>query len=509
MSEETVKETLDRLDEILTGFVNDHKMPGLAVGIIRDGELLATRCFGYADLENKIPVTPETVFRIGSISKTFTAAGIMQLWEQGKLGLDDPVNNYLKSYKVLHKDPAAPPVTFRHMLTHTSGIGDMRSLWDLLKPVEGMGADPEDPEIPLGEYYHGLLQPELHPGEKWCYANHAFATLGQLVEDISGEPFGEYNLRHIFEPLGMRTSDFFLTDRVKSALSKAYVFKKGRFKPVEYQRIEVPAAGSVFSTLNDMAKYVAALMNRGANQYGRYVSPETFDVMTAPQLNVDPRIDLDMGLYFVLTHLGDHRIIWHNGGWPGFSSSMWVAPDDKLGVLVFTNTDSGIVDDISRKILRGMLGVPQPGTLVPAKDVLESPHDWPDLLGFYAPKPGVLTSARFIMANGGEMEIFTKDNHLAMRSLLGGTKNAFQLYRADNQNPLFYKGAIGAGDDKAVTNIVFVRNEHGQVYKMLMGTEQLYRRPYRQSLKFKALLAAGSLAVLAGYTVGKRIFKKK
>ena len=112
MSEKSIQQTLENLDTTLIEFINKHKLPGLAVGIIRDGKLIETRSYGYADLEREIPVSPETVFRIGSISKTFTTAGIMQLWEQGKLDLDDPVNNYLKDYVVLHDDPEAPPVTF-------------------------------------------------------------------------------------------------------------------------------------------------------------------------------------------------------------------------------------------------------------------------------------------------------------------------------------------------------------------------------------------------------------
>ena len=93
---------------------------------------------------------------------------------------------------------------------------------DILKPVGGLGAKPEEPEVSLGEYYQGVLQPEVYPGEKWAYANHAYATLGQLVEDISGQPFGEYAIEHVFEPLGMHKSDYYLTERVQDDLANAY-----------------------------------------------------------------------------------------------------------------------------------------------------------------------------------------------------------------------------------------------------------------------------------------------
>ncbi len=505
MSEESINNTLENLDQIMTGFINEHKLPGLAVGVIRNGELVYGKGFGFADLEQRIPVTPETVFRIGSISKTFTTAGIMQLWEQGRLGLDEPVNNYLKDYKILHKDPNAPPVTFRHLITHTSGIGEVRALTDVFKPVAGLGAKPEDPPMSLGEYYQGLLRPEVYPGQKWAYANHAYATLGQLVEDISGQPLGEYMLEHLFGPLGMHKSDYFLTGRVRSDLANAYEFKKGHYEPVKFLRIEVPGAGSIFSTVNDMAKYVEALMNRGANRYGQYVKPETFDVMVTPQLDFDPRLNMNIGLYFVLTQFENHRIIWHNGGWPGFSSSMWVAPDDKLGIVVFTNTSSMAPDLISMKVLREMLGVPEPISTVPVKGLLESPHDWPKLCGFYAPKPGILTNARFLMATGGEMEVFTKDNHLALRSLSGGAKDTTVMHRAAADDPLFYWGVKG----KDVSRLVFVENEQGEVYKLLMGTSELYKRPYPKSLKFKLTAALGWLAGMALFVVVKSLFKKK
>jgi hypothetical protein len=292
---------------------------------------------------------------------------------------------------------------------------------------------------------------------------------------------------------------------VQDDLSKAYQFKKGRYEPVKYLRIDVPGAGSIFSTVNDMAKYVAALTNGGANQHGRMVKAETFAEMLTPQVDLDPRLNMNVGLYFVLTNFGDHRIIWHNGGWPGFSSSMWVAPDDNLGIVVFNNTGSGASDLISMQVLRGMLDVPDPVTQVPVAGLLESPHDWPALCGFYGPKPGVLTNFRFWMGTGGEVEIFPKDNHLAMRTLTGGTKKATILNRADADDPLLYKGVSG----KSVSTLVFVENEQGEVEKLLMGTTELFKRPYQQSLKFKAALVLGSLAGWILFGIGRKLFRKK
>ncbi|MFH7025428.1 MAG: serine hydrolase domain-containing protein [Heteroscytonema crispum UTEX LB 1556] len=135
----------------------------------------------------------------------------MQLWEQGKFQLDDSINKYLKAYQVKHRDPNAPPVTFRHLLTHTSGIGEVRKFTDLLLPVWGLGGKPDKPIPSLKEYYSEGITPEVYPETKWSYANHGFATLGQLVEDISGQPFSEYAIAHIFAPLGMTHTDYLRT----------------------------------------------------------------------------------------------------------------------------------------------------------------------------------------------------------------------------------------------------------------------------------------------------------
>ena len=505
MTLSAVEKTIQELDGILVNFMNEHKLPGLAVGIVQDGKLVAEKYLGYADLDKKENVSPETIFRIGSISKTFTGVGIMQLWEQGKLDLDDPVNKYLKTYKVQHVDPAAPPVTIRHMLTHTSGIGEVTSLLDFLKPVAGLGAKPETPEVPLSEYYKGCLRPEVYPGEKWAYANHAFATLGQIIEDVSGLPFAEYMREFVFAPLGMSDSSFLLTETLRSRLAKAYDFKKGHFAPVEYLRIEVPAAGSVFSNVQEMSKYVAALMNDGANENGQIVKPETLELMFTPQLDFDERLGVNIGLYFVMTRFGEHRISWHNGGWPGFVSSMFIAPDDKLGVLVFTNTTSPAPDLIAMQLLRKMLGEPEPTTLVPDPKVLEAPHDWPALCGFYGPKKGFLTNLRIWGNYGGEMEVLTRENHLVLRSLTGSLAKGITLYRAANDQRLLYKGVTG----KSVITVLFGTNAEGEVTRLQTGPEVYYKRPLVKSLRFKVMALASSIGGLVLALFLKKILRKK
>ncbi|HSK85928.1 MAG TPA: serine hydrolase domain-containing protein, partial [Rubrobacter sp.] len=271
MTDERLAEILERADEQVVGAMNEDAAPGMGVGIVRGAETIYAKGFGLADAERGRPVNPQTVFRIGigSISKTMTAVGLMQLWEQGLFGLDDPVNNQLKNYEVNRPDRAAPPVTIRHMLTHTAGIGEMRGLTDIFRPVIGLGAEPGKPVPTPAKYYPKGLRSVMPPGTKWAYSNHAYNTLGQLVEDISGEPFIEYMRRQVFEPLGMENTDYVLGDRVREALAQGYNFSRGRLRPADYLEIAVRGAGSVFSTVDDMCRYVAALLGGGTNQHGR------------------------------------------------------------------------------------------------------------------------------------------------------------------------------------------------------------------------------------------------
>ncbi|MBI2760592.1 MAG: beta-lactamase family protein [Chloroflexi bacterium] len=160
------------VDAIIESAMQSRHLAGVALGIVRDGRLVYARGYGHADIDSGRPVTTATVFRIASISKTFTAVALMQLWEQNRFGLDEPVNQYLSSYKVEHRDPRTPPVTFRHLLTHTSGIGELRTVSDLFRfrNVIGLAAD-EGEQPSLSDYYGGRLEPSTAPDRKWAYAN--------------------------------------------------------------------------------------------------------------------------------------------------------------------------------------------------------------------------------------------------------------------------------------------------------------------------------------------------
>lgn len=478
---------------------NAQPLAGLAVGIVAGADLVYARGLGCAHLEPPRPVTPDTVFRVGSISKTLTAIGLLQLVEQGKVQLDAPVNTYLRVYQVVPPTPATPPPTLRHLLTHTGGIGELRTPRDLFRPVFGLGARPDQPVPSLAAYYAGGLRAEVPPGTKWAYANHAYATLGQVIEDVSGEPFAAYMRRHVLEPLGTTHSDFELTAPLQGALASGYQWHRGRLRPVPYLEIVVRAAGSLFSTVADLGRYVGALLD--VRRLAAVLRPETLHLMWEPHYQLDPRLP-GMGLAFLLERFDGHRVVGHDGGWPGFTSALLVAPDAGLGVVVLANTAAMTPARLARDLLRHLLGLPEPAARLPRPDVRETPELWPELCGAYGPAPGLNTNARVWAGLGGELAVEPRAGHLVLRSLIGPLWRGAPLYPIDPADPL----VLRLVHDGLPLDVVFQRDAAGRVDRLCVGLNAFYKRPFYRSLRALAPAAAG---VVGGLTLAATAWRRR
>jgi CubicO group peptidase (beta-lactamase class C family) len=424
---------------------------GLAVGVIRNGSFEWFYGHGVSDRESNTPVTEDTVFRIGSITKTFTAIAVMQLWEQELLDLDAPANNYLRAYQLIPANPAFRPATVRHLLTHTAGIGELRDFSDLLRPKGGLAVKVGGAFESLSEYYQGGLRIEVEPGTKWAYANHGFATLGQIIEDVSGEAFDRYLREHVFGPLGMEDTDLVRSERIRPRLATGYVLRSRGLKTVTDRDIAVPGAGSIFSTNRDMARYVVALLNGGANDHGSVLKSKTLAQMFEPQYQPDPRIP-GMGLAFLRGKEGDHRTIGHGGAWSGFISQLVLAPDDGIGVIAFANTRSRAPIQIGNTLLRCLLDLPEDTVRA---DVPEHPERWNEICGWYSPDPGPLTNARVRAVVGAGVEVGFRRGHLMLRGLtpLPPLRKGVRLYPDDENDPYVFRtdlSELGGGTQQVV-----------------------------------------------------------
>jgi CubicO group peptidase (beta-lactamase class C family) len=341
------------VDEILGRF----PAAGLAVGVVCDGSLAWFHGHGLADVASRRPVTRDTVFPIASITKTFTAIAVLQLWERGLLDLDAPANDHLRGFRLVPSRAGFPPATVRHLLTHTAGVRAVRTAADVLRPEMGWRAPAGRPAPSLAEYYRGGLRYDTAPGTRWAYSNHGYATLGQIVADVAGLPFDRYLRQNVLEPLGMDDSDAVLSERLRPRLATGYTVTGGGVAAVSHHEIVTAGGSAVYSTTADMARYAAALLGGGAG----LLRPETLATMFAPQYQPDPRLS-GMGLGFFREELGGHRIVAHDGILTGYRTDMRLAPDDGIGVVVMANSGGfdprGVSVPVSLAMLRLLLDLP-------------------------------------------------------------------------------------------------------------------------------------------------------
>ena len=245
MQETDALEIKGNVDKVL----NRWPAVGLAVGAVRHGALQSFSGHGVANIESATPVTEDTVFRIGSITKTFTAVAVMQLEEQGLIDLDAPANDYLRGFRLMPAKASWRPATVRHLLTHTAGVPEWLHPSRMIKSGWFAETFSLEERLPtLAEYYRGSLRLAAEPGTIWAYTDHGFATLGQMVEDVSGQPLHSYFRERIFEPLGMTDTDLLRSQRLSSRLATGYGLRSGGAIAVTDRQGVTAAAGSIYST---------------------------------------------------------------------------------------------------------------------------------------------------------------------------------------------------------------------------------------------------------------------
>jgi CubicO group peptidase (beta-lactamase class C family) len=433
------------LSTTVAGVLDRWPSAGLAAGVIRDGSLEWFVGHGVADVAFKEPVTQDTVFRIGSITKTFTAIAIMQLQEQGLVDLDAPASDYLHSFRLIPAKPSFRPVTVRHLLTHTAGIGYLRRLADLVQPGVGSGVRAgRRPVPPPAQYYRPGLLVEVEPGTKWVYSNHGFAVLGQIVEDVSGQPLARYLRGHIFDPLAMEHTDLTRSERVRPGLATGYVLRPGGLKPVADREVPTPGGGGMYSTPADLARYLVALLHGGAGEHGPVLQPATLASMFLPHFQPDSRLP-GMGLAFELGEESGHRTAGKPGIVSGFGSAIVLAPDDGIGVFALSNTGdlSGRCPPaaLARALLRRVLGLPgeaiRPG--IPPR-----PEIWSDLCGWYGPDPGPVTNLFTRPLFGAGVEVTVHGGHLVLKPLtpVPAIRRGLRLHPDDPHDPRVFRAEL-------------------------------------------------------------------
>jgi CubicO group peptidase (beta-lactamase class C family) len=419
--------------------LNRRPAVGLAVGAVRDGRLAFFHAHGAADIATHAPITEDTVFRIASISKTFTAIAVMQLWERGLLDLDGPANDALRAFRLIPAEPSHRPASIRHLLTHTAGIPEVLRASDLLRPDWGDSVALGSRIPSLAEFYGEGIRLVSEPGQTFAYTNHAFAALQQIVEDVSGEPFDRYLREHVFAPLGMADTDLIRTDRLASRMATWYTFESGGPVPVVEREWVTAGASSIYSTTRDMGRYLAALLGGGANEHGSILKPATVASMFEAHWRQDPRVP-GMGLGFDRNPTGGHLVVGHGGILPGLNAQMFLAPDDGVGVIAWTNGARQAMLWLPAEMgrfLNRLLGVPDDAI---RDDLPQRPEAWAHLCGWYRPR-GAITDVRARLMLGAGAQVFVRGDRLLLRVLspIPALLRGFELHPDDEVDPTVFR----------------------------------------------------------------------
>jgi CubicO group peptidase (beta-lactamase class C family) len=312
-----VQKVIDRkelepfLDKLFAEQMPKYNIPGAVFTLVKDGKIIFSKGYGYADLEKKKNVNPDrTLLRAYSISKSFTATAVMQLVERGQLKLDEDVNIYLKRFKI--KDSFAEPVTLADLLTHNAGYTDP----ELRKQL----AQGEFRELDLGKYLEKNLPSRSRPPGTFEYSNFGAALAGFIVEEVSGEAFHSYVEKHIFKPLGMNHSTFLLPSQLPQKrladFAYSYTVENGvnRKMPFEIADFSTSPAANLLTTGTDLAKYMIAHLQNGRYENIRILSEALAKQMHEPWLFSNSRPDFGYGFFWRAEDDGQ-RVLFHAGGY--------------------------------------------------------------------------------------------------------------------------------------------------------------------------------------------------
>ena len=348
-------------------------IPGMSLVIVKDGEIIYMKGLGYKDFENKVPVTPDTQFAIGSATKAFTALSVLMSADEGKINLDDSPKKYLSYFKMYDPD-TDKNMTVRDLMNHSSGLNRTD-----LAMITGRLTRQELIQVA------GEAKPMAKLREKWFYQNIMFAAAGETVAQAQKMPWEKFVPERIFKPLGMTNSTMSMVEmqKVKDySFGYEYNFDTKETRRLPFREIDqVAPAGSINSSARDMAKWITFVMNGGTVGGKRLVSEKGFDEWTKKQMNITPDGKIAYGLGWFLRQWNGLKVIEHGGNIDGFNALVAMIPEKKLGFVMLTNVSgSPLGSELMPIVWENILGNPNPpqpeasktnGTLVfpPEKEV--------------------------------------------------------------------------------------------------------------------------------------------
>ncbi|WP_370583349.1 serine hydrolase domain-containing protein [Pedobacter sp. ASV28] len=308
-------------------------VPGIAVAVIRDGKIAFIQCIGYADLASKRPITKETIFNVGSVSKMVSAWGFVQLSEKGLVGLDSPVNRYLNRWKIPSSPFDIEKVTLRRILSHTAGLS-----------VHGYGGAEQGTKLlSLQESLEGKTKRNgesvrlvNEPGTKWQYSGGGYTLAQLLLEERTKKTFAAYMRRHVFRPLGMNHTNYEWTEHMMANSATAYDTVGA---PIKNRIFTEQAAAGLQTTIMDLAHFAELSITKNSSQLNKVLRPETVQLMEQPVM--PSSIEGESGLGYRFMNYDGIRTIGHTGENVGWSAAVFMDMQIKSGIVVLCNGSNG------------------------------------------------------------------------------------------------------------------------------------------------------------------------
>jgi CubicO group peptidase (beta-lactamase class C family) len=343
---------IEEFEREIARYIEAKKIPSVAIAVVKNDKIVWQRTLGFADVRSQMRPDPDTVYCWFSLTKLVTASAIMQLCEQGKIGLDSPVHDYLP-YFSLQNGSSESKVTVHHLLTHSSGLSDKE--WHAARWYR-LATEPEpDPEVWLSRLLSRYSKLRSKPGEKFSYSNVGFAVLGEVISKMSGKSYEEYVKENILEPLGMLHTDFVINSAMGSNVAvgyerpwslnalllrligggKALEGRENGFLSLKRLYAKGHSYAGLMGSIEDLSHFVIAHNNAGDFEGHRILSEESVAAMKQCQLNSQG--ECLRGLGWRVASDSNRTWVEHRGGGPGFKSEVRIYPDLGLGMAVLGN----------------------------------------------------------------------------------------------------------------------------------------------------------------------------
>lgn len=465
------------LDSLIPRKLEQHHLPGLAFVMVKDGQVVVSKGYGFAELATRRPVDPDrTLFRVASVSKTVTATAVMQLVEAGRLELHADMREAGLAPGIVSALPA--PVTLMHLLTHTAGLEE--------RALQRATREPSR-QITLEAFLTRFPQRAVdEPGRVIAYNDMGITLAGHLVEHAARLPFEEYVEQRIFRPLGMEHSTFRqqLPPELVEALATGYDFRRGTFHPVPYDYIHQTPPAGLTTTAADMARFLTAHLEGG--RYGEAVvlGPEALGTMHARQIGMHPDLaGSALGLWEVQAR--GQMGLWHGGDWNGYGAVLFMLPEERAGFFAAYN---GRSSDLQWELMGWFAArmIPEwerPALPAKSADRHEAPGDF----------AGTYRSTRYSRYSLAKLPTILAGEVPEIRVRLNddGTIALFGDRWAEVETDRFVRA-----DGRGGPSYVFIRDVQGRITHLAGNGSEVYERlPWHATVIFHGILALVSLLI--------------